>query len=200
MTPERLRELLRQADAAHPPPALAPARLMRAVNRRAAGRRQRRWVFQAAAGLLVALTGSTLFHQPLRAARVAPPPDAMAHETGATGPQVAPDAGPSLAALNDQADSQAAIAARVAALLTKPVTAEQTVVPPAPPDPLVAIAAQRELAARTLVEYADRMQHELAVPAAAVAPYRDAAELFPDTTWARVANVRLTSLTKKQGV
>lgn len=199
MTPERLRGLLQQADAAHPPPAVAPARLLHAVRRRAAWHRQRRWAIQAAAGLFIALTGATLFHQPQRAARVVPPPAVIAHETHAARHSLAAGTGLSLAALNRQADSEASIAMHLAALLAQPAK-RPLALPPAPPDPLVAVAAQREQAARTLVEYADRMQHELAVPAAATAAYRDAAKLFPDTIWARVANVRLASLTKKQGV
>lgn len=62
------------------------------------------------------------------------------------------------------------------------------------PDALVAMQSQREQAAMTLVQQAQRCSSDPARADAAAAKFRLAVELFPDTPAARVAQRRLDAL------
>ena len=56
------------------------------------------------------------------------------------------------------------------------------------------VAAQRDQAALTMVDHADRLQNRAGRPGDALAAYRRAVELFPDTPSAEVARRRIEQL------
>jgi hypothetical protein len=167
--------ILASAEAGVAPPQVRPGLAERVRSFAIRRRRQRRWA--AGSAMAVAVTiGAVVALQPRR-----------------PGPTPRPDAA-RLAAELQQAQTEAAerfaVARRVIALeRSRQQVATATVAAPSP-----VLFSDRAQAAVTLVSQADRLRDRLARPDDALAAYRRAAELFPDTPSAAVARQRIRQL------
>jgi len=179
-TDDRLADLLTRADRAADAPALAadlPGRVSRRARRRAVARR----CGVTAAAIVVASTVSwavTARHQQ-------PAPEILATTKGSS------DLTAEVARLRDEAELHRLTAEAIVRLRADRRERQLAAKAPTRPDPLDALAWQRERAALILVDRADRMSRDAGAKPLAVAAYRRAAELFPGTYWADVAAERL---------
>ena len=60
--------------------------------------------------------------------------------------------------------------------------------------PVTSLRLEREKAALTLLDHADRLRRDLRELDAALAAYRQTVELFPDTPWAALARRRIEEM------
>jgi hypothetical protein len=184
MSRDALEQLLRTADAAAPPAPLADDLAAR-VHNRLARRRQYRAVAAAAAVLMliVGVAISIALHEPAAPA----PPLAMHPATTSSAVTVA------------VGETDLLLTAELHELTAeKLLTARRTTAAEPPRRELTNAAVsdvrfQRDRAALILVYDADRLAQENR-PAAAIAGYRRAVELFPTSHWARVARERLAQI------
>lgn len=180
MTREALADLLRDADAAAPPPPTLPLDLAGRVRRKAAAQARRRRN-TAAAALVVA--GATA------AAWVALPPQADVERAVVTA--TAP-AAPATVARSELVllRAQAAMHSTVAATLQSREDRRRIAEPAAAPT----VQSERDKAALALLDHADRLRRDLNQVDAALAAYRRTVEMFPETRWAAVARARIEQL------
>jgi cobalamin biosynthesis protein CobD/CbiB len=190
MSDARLRELLREADAAFGGPPVGSGDLSLRVRQRARRQRRRR-LFGSAAAVVLVLSLSTVAWV-----------NRSGHPSAAPRPIVLDDSPKpvSVAELHMQIErlreeirtgcqavhevlERQEVEQRLAALREQ-----------AEADPLKAVNDQLDRAALTMVYQADRMYHELNLRESAVASYQRTIELFPQTHWAQVAKDRLAEL------
>jgi hypothetical protein len=183
---DRLGQLLRDVDSAALPAAPAPApdlalRVRRLRNRR---RRAVRLATGVTALCLVAvvIAAAALRERPLAPLTPLTPPVALL-------PAPAPTNKPTLASLRLDADLHEQTAARLAGSAPRAVQRLASTSAKTGPD----VQRERDRAALLLVYEADQRakQHR---PADAIAAYRRAVELFPQTRWAQVARQRLKEI------
>ena len=167
--------LLTAADGSVPPPQVRAGLAERVRGRAMRRRRHRRWAAGSATALLVAI-GAVAVFRPGRS-----------HEMRTIDTT-------QLAAEIEQAQLEAAdrfaVARRVIALERSRQQAAASTVAAATP----VLFSDRAQAAVTLVSQADRLRERLDRPDDALAAYRRAAELFPDTPSAAVARQRIRQL------
>jgi hypothetical protein len=180
MKHDPLVEMLREADAAAPPPPFRHG-LADAVRRRARRRHRRRL---AGAGIVVAafVACALVVRQP------GATPTALV-EIPTTGPTT------SVAALRAQADVQWASLQRlrqVERTRQRMHRIEMTLRAAAPSPQSTAV--ERERAALILLDHGDRLRRDLRKEDAARSAYRRTIELFPDTRWAAVARERMEQM------
>jgi hypothetical protein len=172
MTHDPLADLLREADAAAPPPP-ATDRLADKVYRQARTRSRRR-NFSAAVAVVACIAAAVSFvrkptaPQPTRVAAVVDPAELS---------RLRSDAAMHLK-VADAVLSRTQRRARTARLRDTPVTIE----------------SEREKAALALLDHGDRLRRDLKEVNAALDAYRRTIELFPDTRWAAVARERISQL------
>ncbi|MDM8007021.1 MAG: hypothetical protein QUV05_12855, partial [Phycisphaerae bacterium] len=187
---ERLRELLREADAAFGGPRVGSADLSLRVRRRARRQRRRR-VFGSAAAVVLVLSLSTVAWVN-RSGHPSPAPRPIVADNSLKPVSVAElhmqierlreEIRTGCQAVHEVLERQE-VEQRLAALREQ-----------AEADPLKAVNDQLDRAALTMVYQADRMYHELNLRESAVASYQRTIELFPQTHWAQVAKDRLAEL------
>jgi signal transduction histidine kinase len=193
MPSDRLQDLLREADAEFGIEPRPTADLARRVQARVRRRRSRRQIARSAAAavVLVLAIGWPELNQPApkQTPTVTEPVVVVEHpQHGVTDPV--------LRRLEIAAGTHAA-AARLLRDPQRPPTA--TVVVSVSdtervPAPVAAARTARNRAAETLVRSAQQLEHELPSPASAIAGYRQAVKLFPESVWATVARSRLLKL------
>ena len=187
--------LLHGADADAPPPPLQPG-LAERVRTRARRQRQRQRVAAGGVLTLAAAASVVLLLAQLRTGQNRGRPDAITGKTQAINEsdQVRLAADVNRASL--EAEIRLAVARRLTAVerrrlqyarLERALSAAQRV----PVDPVM---TQREQAAFTMVDHADRLQVRAGLTGDALAAYRRAAELFPETQSADVARRRIEQL------
>jgi len=187
-----LTQLLRDADDAAPPPPPVPG-LARQVRARAAARaRQRRMA--VAALLPVALVVLAAAEHRFAGRNVG----RVVTSTRPVSPDQAPrpDAAPMLAEskrLVAQAEWHQSAAASLDALRRRRerMARAREVLDETGADPVM---RERERAALSLLDHAERLRRDLKQPDAALETYRRTIELFPDTRWANVARQRIDEL------
>ena len=187
MNPDSLAELLRRADDAAPPPP-APAGLAEKVRRRARVQSRRRL---AAAALLLPLV--------LIAAVVWKPHSPWRESVPVTttiqfAPPVAYTASVEATRLRAEASLRISTVDALRSRLARREKAErarQLLAGAEVPD---SIAAERDRAALTMLDHADRLRRDLKQLDAALAAYRRTVDLFPETRWAAVARKRIEQL------
>lgn len=201
---ESLRPLLRDADAAFPPPPLDPdlAANVRRLSRR---RRSRRRIAGGCVVVLVAASvvaavqssrgrlrgGSVAQSGPLSHSPATPP---APHVSVPVSNAVEAAAEYRLAKL--EADAAVASASRllVAERSRRQLRELDGRLADGSPTQAERIASFRAVAALTLISQADRLESRADSPLDALATYRRAVELFPDTPWVAVARQRMEEL------
>ena len=184
--PDPLSALLRSGDGATPPPALVHG-LAEKVRARAKRQRQRR---RLAAGCVAVLAAVALTAAMLR-------PAGGRRElvvTKGTVNEVDVEAQAKRAAL--EAEVRLAVNERLSAVERRRAqsAALYRAISAAGPTRAERVAAQREQAALTLVDHADRLVGRPGSAGDALAIYHRAIELFPDTPSAEVARQRIAQL------
>lgn len=186
MNDDRLSNLLRETDAASPPPPLAG--LASAIRRSARARSRRRRTVATATALLVPTAAALLgvLHLPRPSTNhvaVQPPaatrPEALQAE---------------LARLGAEADLHTQVAARLAARREQRNRVARERARLATGSHPSTLASERERAALTLLDHGDRLRRELKQVDTAAAAYRRTIELFPETHWAVIAKQRIEQL------
>lgn len=184
MTDDQLASLLQEADAASPAPPL-PGGVATSVRHRFQWRGRRRRAMAAAILLLVPTAGALSWA--LRptlptsspALVQAPPPQVDVETLRAEATR-----------LRAEADIQTAVAVRMGLRERREHIARQ-------PQHLASKAtapsgpSERDKAALILLDHGDRLRRDLQQVDAALAAYRRAIELFPETQWAAVARQRI---------
>ncbi|MFQ5410696.1 MAG: hypothetical protein ACE5EC_00295 [Phycisphaerae bacterium] len=66
-------------------------------------------------------------------------------------------------------------------------------------DSLMTVRSEAEVAARIMVEHADRLARRSQTQASAVRAWRRTIDLFPKTVWARIARERISNTQNEQG-
>ena len=198
MDHDPLSNLLRHADAATPGPREPPPDLTDRVRRRVRRRRQVRHGAAAvtALGVVAAVFVAVSPPRTGRTGGDSSPPPQLAVRTNPVPVSVPITEDPAvLRAELDQLRREAEFARTTADRMARAEAAARRARPSLGAiDPLDRIEQQRERAALILVHHADRLHRELGRKEAAAAAYRDAAERFPRTHWAAVANDRLREL------
>lgn len=191
--PDPLKTLLRAADAqAGPPPRMPPNLVARVRQGGARRHRAARWVWlvPSAAAALV-LLAVTLYTRPGTPPGASEPPVALPPVVPAP---VEATKRSELDGIRLAADSRAAVAEELLRLEGVRARIRAPLAQVSAPDIVGQVEQERERAAQTLVTYADRLERELNLRESAVANYRSALRLFPETAWAVVARARLAIL------
>ena len=189
-----LADLLHEADEAAPPPP-TPVRLAEAVRARSRTVAFRRRVVAVAALPLVAIAPAAWL---IRGAPPAPGDHAASRASLPTTIPAPPANGFPLPAEAAALKAEASLRLAVADALRlrderrrRPARSFDA----RPPMNLVdSIESEREKAALTLLDHADRLRRDLKQADAALAAYRRTIELFPETRWAAVAKQRIEDL------
>ena len=177
---DRLSQLLRAADA--PPPTAAGDLVQRVQRRRTRERTTRRAIAASVLLLALCLPWVTRLRSPVQPVVIAPAPSVAV---------VTPPTPAAVAALDAEARLHEQVADRLLASSSRGRRGAQT---KSPHDPALAeLQQQRDRAALLLVYEADQYRQRNQ-PIDAVASYRRAIELFPQTHWADVARQRLKDL------
>ena len=180
--PDDIAALLRQADAAAPPPPggveLAPK--VRRLSRRRALCRDVVKATSAAAVLVVLASSAYLVRPPSRPTTATPPVATLAEYRLAKA----------------EADARVAFVVRIVTSekLDRPRATRDSDSEQVDPLPLDQVALLRAQAALALVGQADQLTRRADRPGEALATYRRAAELFPETPGAAVARRRMEDL------
>jgi hypothetical protein len=189
---DALATLLRRADAASPPPPVQEG-LVKAV-RRASRRRHNRRVVAGGCALVLAAASAVAVLQSSR--------DGSRNVHSVQPGSLPAPATPQVETLADykRANYEAVALARSADRLLAAERRRQRLgelnsraesVAPTQTD---RVASLRAVAALTLISQADRLKSRADSPLDALATYRRAAELFPDTPWAGLARQRIEEL------
>ena len=194
---DELADLLHRADDIAPPPP-APRDLALRVRARAHARARRQRLAAVAAVPVLLLGASTLVllrrpsgpKQPAPLAHhrtVDPRPDPTSSQDDAV---LLAEA----ARLRTDADLRLSVAEGLRARARRRADAARTVERLVAADALPSLDAEREKAALTLLDHADRLRRDLNQVNDALAAYRRTIELFPGTRWAAVAKRRIDEL------
>ena len=178
-------DALHAADAAAPLP-LQPG-LADRVRTRARRQRRNRQIAAGSLALSIVAVGLTLTL--LRRDRGTLPPPVVAQQK--VGPITSDRLGDDVILASREADVRLAVARRLVTAERQRRVARLAESLPTAADP---VAAHREQAALTLVDYAERLQGRVVRPIDALATYRRAIELFPETPAADVARRRIEQL------
>ena len=188
MPPDRLSELLRQADADVGTPR-PPADLASCVVRRDQARRRRlQFAQNVAAVLVMAVTLSVMlktFDRLRTAAHPGPTTRALAE-----GRDRAAESGHEWA----DADMRLALARRVAEIQRRDERMAVLQAELRRPDPRQVVRQEVDLTATVLVQQADHLYRDLGLKDSAAEDYRQVVRLFPDTAPAAVARERLKQI------
>jgi tetratricopeptide (TPR) repeat protein len=180
-TEDRLRELLRRADAdAGPPPTVARDLPGRVLLRESRFRRRIALASSAAAAVFLVIGITTLWRANL--------PKAVADVERAE-----------IVQLQHEADSQAKIARRVAELRQRDERLAVLRAAAARPDPVQRAQQQVDQTALTLLQQGDHLYRDLGLPQPAADSYRRTVRLFPQTRWAGLAQQRLHEMATEKG-
>lgn len=197
MVTDRLRELLRRADAAAGPPPPLPPDLAARVWWRAARQRQR-WILAgsaaAAAALALALSLPPHSHAPsgaLHRAGPAPPLPAPRSSTAELEGEIA--------RLQAEATLRMAVAHRLIALRDHEERLAALVAVADRPDPARRAQVEADRAAIVLIQQGDHLRGTLRLPTAAAESYRCALRAFVGTPWADIARARLNAVENSEG-
>ena len=201
MSRDLLSDLLRDADASAPPPP-APRGVAERVRARSRARdRRRRATALVVLPVGVATVAALLLRDraPVDAIRRVAASQATT-AVASTGPTTAaaPPVDPT-AALDEarRLQSEASIQLAVARGLNARRELRRRASERAGSTDLArgtSLRGEREMAALTLLDHADRLRRDLKEVDAALATYRRTVELFPDTAWAAVARRRIEEL------
>jgi hypothetical protein len=201
MPDDALKNMLKQADvtAGEPPP--LPDNLAQRVRLLAARQHRRRVVsgFAAAAVVVLAVgTSALLWHSPRSLT-----PDGPAAAHIAQGGQERPDIASikaEIERLDREASMRLAVVRRAQEILARRRRLEALrAAVPNEADAVVRAHRQVEQAARILVRQADQMCFELNLCDSAIVKYQRVVELFPETSWAAAARLRLSQIKAKKG-
>ena len=188
MSPDRLSELLRQADAevGKSPPL---ADLVGHVVRRHQGRRRRLQLAQSAAAILVMAVTLSVMLKTFDRMRTAAQSGAATRAL-VEGRDRAAESGHEWA----DADVRLALARRVAEIQRRDERMAVLQAELRRPDPRQVVRQEVDLAATVLVQQADHLYRDLGLKKPAAENYRQVVRLFPDTAPAAVARERLKQL------
>ena len=186
MNDDSIAQLLRETDATSPPPPLAG--LASSVRHRAHTRARRRR--SAAVAIIVLLPAAAALSWALRPTLPVPDKTLVLAPSTQSNPQLLQA---EATRLREEATVQAAVLSRMAQRERRESVLRRR-------DQLASRAAfatgatEREKAALILLDHGDRLRKELRQSDAALAAYRRAAELFPETKWAAVARQRIEEI------
>ena len=188
-----LDNLLREADAAGAGAPALPPDLAGRVMQRARRRSRRRAAFGAGAAVAVVVAGILLWGRFGSRPDDGKPPT-LAGDARKPAPLPAEDARARLAALDAQADSEAAVAVRVAALLRQDDRLDRLRREAQRPGIMADVDRRIEEAALAAIQSAEQEYRTLNRPADAAANYERIIRTYPDTAPALIARRRLTEI------
>lgn len=189
MRDDKLKSLLRDAEAGMERPNFAPADLAGRIRRLDRRRRRRTRMFLAAVPLMALgtiIAGWSLL----------PNPAPMKIEDRMA--SVPFDAG-EIERLRAEAEYHQRLARQMIALRKRDRTLEQARRVLAQPDPLDQIREQIDIVAYRMIQRADELRTQMEPSAEAIRVYRDVESLFPNTYAAEVARERLGTLGAPKG-
>ena len=193
MRDDRLRQLLRQADASADGPPALPADFAARVRRLDVRRRRVRVGVGAAAAVLMAVGLTSLWSWPA-VGPVGVPAETPQVVVVPLPPTEFAEISAELRRLRAEVELRTTVARQMDQRLELVRRTDEVEQVPAPPDAVAAVREQMDQAAFVLVQNADRMCRDLDLCKSAEAKYRRVLELFPGSPWATVARQRLNEL------